>query len=334
MSGERQWLRYFRLVVAKDGTNTAALDLSGYRVAFRVTQAAVGRPCTAEISVYNVSDDTANQINAPTNERIVTNGNNAEHISVIIEAGYQEHHSVIFNGDLWWKSMSRLSETDTCLRLIAATGKRAHKYSIVDSSLPAGSSQSDVFRTIAQSMKDYGVESYADTSGLMSTKLPRGKVMYGMARDAMQSFADTNNLDWGYTNKGLTAFQKSPRRGQGNKIVILSPSTGLLDRPNATQSGIEARTLLNPDLEFGNYVQIDQSLIQTPDYSTEYKAVQENYAARGKVIAGDGFYQIRSRQHVGDTRGEDWYTDIIAIGVNEGAGFVEPGVWNFLANIQ
>ena len=79
-------------------------------------------------------------------------------------------------------------------------------------------------------MKDYGVESYADTSGLMSTKLPRGKVMYGMARDAMQSFADTNNLDWGYTNKGLTAFQKSPRRGQGNKIVILSPSTGLLER--------------------------------------------------------------------------------------------------------
>ena len=81
MSGERQWLRYFRLVVAKDGTNTAALDLSDYRVAFRVTQAAVGRPCTAEISVYNVSDDTANQINAPTNERIVTNGNNAEHRS-------------------------------------------------------------------------------------------------------------------------------------------------------------------------------------------------------------------------------------------------------------
>ena len=37
---------------------------------------------------------------------------------------------------------------------------------------------------------------------------------------------------------------------------------------------------------------------------------------------------------MGDTRGEDWYTDIIAIGVNEGAGFVEPGVWNFLANIQ
>ena len=105
MSGERQWLRYFRLVVAKDGTNTAALDLSDYRVAFRVTQAAVGRPCTAEISVYNVSDDTANQINAPTNERIVTNGNNAEHIFVILIF----HH----------RSLDRLREIQIILKVFS-----------------------------------------------------------------------------------------------------------------------------------------------------------------------------------------------------------------------
>lgn len=334
MSGERQWLRYFRLVVAKDGTNTTALDLSDYRVVFKVTQAAVGRPCTAEISVYNVSDETANQIEAPANTRIKTAGSKAQHISVILEAGYQEHHSVIFNGDLWWKSMSRLNETDTCLRLIAATGRRAHQWSTVDRSLPAGSTQEDVYKAIAQSMKAYGIESTVDPALFMGTKLPRGKVLYMMSRDAMQIFSDTNQLDWGYTNRGLAAVSKMAQREKGDTVIELTPSTGLLGRPNATQNGIQAKALLNPDLEFGAFVRIDQSLVQTPGYSTTYSAVQENYASEGRTIAGDGLYQIKSREHVGDTRGEDWYTNIIAVGVNEGAGFVSPSVWNFIANVQ
>lgn len=51
----RQWLRYFRLVVAVDKDNQQAIDLSEFRCKFRISQAVIGKPCTAEITVYNVS---------------------------------------------------------------------------------------------------------------------------------------------------------------------------------------------------------------------------------------------------------------------------------------
>ena len=51
----RQWLRYFRLVIATDKNNQQAIDLSEFRCKFHISQAVIGKPCTAEITVYNVS---------------------------------------------------------------------------------------------------------------------------------------------------------------------------------------------------------------------------------------------------------------------------------------
>ena len=50
----RQWLRYFRLVVAVDKDNQQAIDLSEFRCKIRLSQAVIGKPCTAENTVYNV----------------------------------------------------------------------------------------------------------------------------------------------------------------------------------------------------------------------------------------------------------------------------------------
>ena len=56
------WIRYFRLTVARDRTNTQALDFSSYHVTFEISQATVAQPCTARIRIYNVSDATLAQI--------------------------------------------------------------------------------------------------------------------------------------------------------------------------------------------------------------------------------------------------------------------------------
>ena len=102
MANYTQWLRYFRLIVATDGRNEEALDLSDFRVTFHISQAMVGKPCTADIKVYNVSQETVDKIEVPTNAVV-----GHKRLKVIIEAGYQEDHSMIFEGDLWWKSTGR-----------------------------------------------------------------------------------------------------------------------------------------------------------------------------------------------------------------------------------
>ena len=329
MSGQRQWKRFFQLVVAEDGSNTTAIDLSDFHVKFHITQAITSRPCTAEITVYNPSDETVNAISAPINQYVKD-----AHMKVIIDAGYEERHSVIFQGDLWWKSTGRESETDTYLRLIAASGDTANQYAVVNRSLPAGASQSEAFDVVMDSMKDYGV-GVCKRPTLSEAVLPRGKALYGLARDIMQGIADRNGFDWSYDPRGIVTI---PKQGalppaETKRVVVLTPNTGLLGRPNITENGIKARMLLNPLIDFGGLVQIDQSLVQNPDYQTAYSAVNENLPATGAMVAGDGLYLVKSREHIGDTRGDEWYTDIIAIGYSKGVQIpVSTEVYNFIPN--
>ena len=333
MAGEQQWLRYFRLYVQRDSGSQEMLDLSDYRVKFHITQNSTGRPCTAEISVYNVSDATANRISCPMYTRI---DQNKQHYRVIIDAGYQSHHGVIFKGDLWWKSMTRETETDTYLRLIAATGWRGYENATVSASVPAGSSQYVVVDAASKTLEPYGVQ-VARTPQLSPATLPRGKVLYGMTRDCLQSVADTNQIDWAFTDRGIIGLQKGnpPAPQDIAEVIILEPSTGLLDRPEVTTMGVKAKMLLNPSVEFGSYVSIASSHLKTPDYSTNYSAVNENLPATGTMVDPTGVYLVKSREHTGDTRGDAWYTDVIAIGTTSGVQAPLDGTYlNFMPNMK
>lgn len=306
-----QWLRYFRLIVSVDGTNTEALDLSDFRCTFHISQAMIGKPCTAEIKVYNVSQSTVDRIQAPTNAVV-----GSKRLKVLIEAGYQESHSLIFEGDLWWKSTGRETETDTFMTLVAATGDRAHQYAVVNASIPKGASQKQIFSTVMQSMSEKGVKSAAEPD-VMEGTLPRGKVLYKQASDAIQNFADTNGLEWGYGAGGLVMIRKDQTYKQDEDVIVLNARTGLIGRPTVTADGVEATCLLQPRIDLGSLVQIDNDTIQTQSYDTAVQAdILQNAAASGGFTSADGLYRVIGREHIGDTRGNDWYTHIICAGVH------------------
>lgn len=325
-----QWIRYFKLTVAVDGTNTAALDLSDYRVRFSISQAVVGKPTTADITIYNVAQSTVDQIQFPTNQEV---GN--KRLKVIIEAGYQNEHAIIFQGDLWWESVGRESETDTFMRLIAATGDTAHQYAVVNASIPAGATQEQVFTVIAQSMAEKGVESAGIPQELATTtKLPRGKVIYGMSAKAMQGLADTNNFLWGYGTNGLIAIPKTPSYDAQSDVVVLTSATGLIGRPKLTVNGVEFQCLLNPRIDVGSFVQIDNKSIQRNAYDTSAKpSLDKNDATLDVRISEDGLYRVISREVVGDTRGNEWYLNLIADGVNAAVTTRSPTITNSFVNM-
>ena len=327
MTAYAQWLRYCRLVVAVDGRNEEALDLSAFRVKFHIGQASVGKPCTAEITVYNVAESTVKRIATPTNQ--VVSGRRPH---VILEAGYEGSHSVIFEGDLYWKSTGRENGTDTFMRLIAGTGDRAHRYAVVNASIPRGATQEEVFSIVAQSMASEGVQ-VANKPRLMATQLPRGKVLYQMSSDAMQHLADTNEFEWGYTSSGLVAIRKDRSYDPNEAVIVLNAKTGLIERPMLTVDGVSAKCLLQPRIDIGTLVRIDNASIQRDSYDTSYKAdVQKNEATTDSMTSADGLYRVISREHVGDTRGNDWYTTIICEGVNAAVSPMTPTVMTNMPN--
>ncbi len=324
-----QWLRYFRLVVSVNGSNTDALDLSDFRVKFKITQAVVGKPTTAEITVYNVSPSTINKIQVPSNRAVASS-----RLKVIIEAGYQANHSVIFQGDLWWKSTGRESETDTFMKLIAATGDKAHQFAVVNTSIPKGATQAQVFNAVAKSFEDKGVRAKGMPKEVATaTKLPRGKVIYMMSRDAMQNLADTNNFNWGYGSDGLIAIPKEPIYDKSKDVIVLNARTGLIGRPTITVNGINAQCLLNPRLDIGSLLQIDNSTIQGSVYDTSVDAdIMQQQTATDAFISADGLYRVISREFVGDTRGNDWFANLICEGVNASQKPISPTVMNTIPN--
>ena len=326
-----QWLRYFKLTVAVDGSNTEALDLSDFRVKFHITQAVIGKPTTAEITVYNVAPSTINRIQVPTNKAV-----SYAKLKVIIEAGYQANHAIIFQGDLWWKSTGRESETDTFMKLIAASGDKAHQFAVVNTSLPKGATQAEIFGAVAKSFEANGVRASGMPKEVATaTKLPRGKVLYMMSRDAMQGLADTNNFNWGYGSEGLIAIPKEPIYDKTKDVVVLNARTGLIGRPTITVNGINAQCLLNPRLDIGSLLQIDNSTIQGGTYDTAVDAdIIQQQTATDAFISADGLYRVISREFVGDTRGNEWFANLICEGVNATQKPITPTVMNTIPNFQ
>lgn len=325
---DSQWLRYFRLIVTEGGDSENVLDLSDFRVRFHISQRVVGKPTTAEIFIYNVSQDTINAIRTPTNQFL-----SSSRPKVVIEAGYQSDHAMIFQGDLWWKSTGRESETDTFLRLIAATGDRVQNFSVVSASIPKGATQSQVFETVAKSMEKEGVSGPQTMPAMQEGRLPRGKVIYQPSAQAMNGLADTNDFSWGYGTNGLITVPKKPTFDGNTPVIVLTAATGLVGRPKLTVEGVTLQCLLNPRIDVGTLIQIDNRSIQRDAYDTAVGAsIEKNRSTTNDFVGADGIYSVISREFSGDTRGTEWYANLVAVAVY-GSKPVSPTIASTFPNM-
>ena len=297
----RQWLcRCSLLVGPKEGD---ALELGELRVAFTVKVSEQETPNSASIKVYNLSEATAGRIRK-------------EFTRVILQAGYQGNCSVIFDGNITkvalgqeggpgaGKNGGEGEGLDTCLEISAGDGDRAYNYALVNTSLAAGSTPDDHVRACMKAFSAKGIEpGYIPL--LPGQKLPRGKVMYGMARAYMRDTARRTGTAWSF-QKGK--MQMVPASGYlPGEAVVLSAGTGLIGTPKANDKGIEIKCLLNPRLRIGGRVRLDNA----------GGAGLKAGAGREPRDVHDGLYRILSITFSGDTRGADWYATLSCVGIDD-----------------
>lgn len=295
MTGQRQYLRACKLIVATAGGS--GLDLSGLHIKFSIKKADAQTPNTAEIRVYNVAETTVARIRK-------------EFSRVVLQAGYEANLGVIFDGNIKQVRFGRENGTDTYIDIAAGDGDDAYNYAVVNTTLAAGASQRDQINAAASPMSERGVKpGYIGETG--ETKLARGKVMYGMARDYMRQSAEASDTTWSIQDGKL---QFVPNTGVlPNQAVVLNSKTGLVGQPEQTNDGIKARCLLNPMLKIGGKVQINEKDVAQAKLADTSKDAQANKPAD---IAADGFYRLLVVEHSGDTRGNDWYSDLICLDID------------------
>lgn len=294
------------------------LDLSALHFKFKISAADIQSPNTAEIRVYNLADETVKKIKG-------------EFQVVTVQAGYEDTgvFGIIFQGSIKQFRVGKESAITSYLDILAADGDVAYNNAILKQTLAAGSTILQHAQAAVGAMG--AVSPNAITLNPNSQKalqafggmLPRGKVLFGMARTIMKSTAERLNATWSIQNgvvQVLPLNQYLP-----GQAVVLSALTGVVGIPEQTDEGIKIKTLLNPKLRIGGQVQIDNKSINqasaaSPNVSQIGAGLPFNVrAGRPQLLASvtnDGFYKIYVVEHEGDTRGQPWYSMITALAID------------------
>lgn len=314
---DQQWLRKASLVVSGE---TTALDLSDMHFRFHVSASNEEQPNNASIRVYNLSDDTIKRI---------TNRTPVEYTAVELKAGYQNGaYGTIFAGTIKQYRRGRENATDTYFDILAASNDVEYNFGTLSDSVAAGSSYEQVVQRISEGM---GLTSPAVVPPTFAgVKLSRGKVLWGMGRVFARNLANSQKVGWSIQRGKLTMIPLDSYLP--GEIVVLTSSTGMIGIPEQTNEGIRARCLLNPKLYIGGRMHIDNTSINTKGAGGGALVLpigQLAYNQRAQIempadISRDGYYMMYVIEHTGDTRGQEWYSDIIGLAMSGESGTVSP----------
>lgn len=254
-------------------------------------------PNSAEIRVYNLEENTAKRIRK-------------EFTQVILQGGYQGNYGVIFQGNIKQVILGRENSTDTFIDIVAGDGDNAYNFAVVNTTLRKGSTPMDQVSQAMAPMATMGVGSGfidADTT----SKLPRGKVMYGNSREYLRSVAQSQASSWSIQDQKIN-FTKL-RTYLPGQVVVLTSKTGMIGTPQQTNEGLNVKCLMNPFLRISGRIKVDNSAIELFKINL---SVPGSPANTPPPINADGIYYILVVNHVGDNRGLDWYSDLTCLSID------------------
>lgn len=295
-----QYLRQFSCVVAK--SDGEGLEFNQFKVSFMVRRGDFQTPNSCDVRIYNLSDKTVNLIGQK------------EFTTLSISAGYEGNFALIFQGTIKQYRIGRIDQLDSYVDLTAADGDEAYNFAPVLQSIPAGNNQASISNVLLSAMSRFGVtQGYIPT--LPDNGLIRGRVMFGLCRDEYRDFAWTNNCKWSIGDSKVDLIPYTSYIA-GGVVPVISVSTGLIGVPEQTQQGINIKTLLNPNYKIGTLIQLTAG-VNTFRRSLDLPSQVANInTALQTQTSADGLYYVMVANHKGDTRGNDWYTEMVCLSVD------------------
>lgn len=244
------------------------------RVVFRVEKSLGKDPNTAEVAIYNLKEATRGLLSQKA-------------IQTIIEAGYAGAAHVIFRGKLDYGATAR-EGTDWISNFESTDGGKEVRDSRINVSFKSVGFQAAILEAAnAMGLGLGNVEEKirgGNIRGALS-EFGAGLVMSGQAAPQFDKLVRSFGYEWSIQDEQIVLLEPAGVLDPGNAIV-LSSATGLVGSPQAGDDGtIEARSLMIPSMQPGRKVRIDSEFV-------------------------NGFFRVERSVFLGDTRGQEWYTDI------------------------
>lgn len=274
----RLYLRQFDLNIGGVGVVTATSDGRAkptLGVAFKVEKNSQKEPNPAEVTLWNLSQETRAKVEA-TKEKVA------------LYAGYTGAMFRLFIGDLIYASTQRQG-TEWVTKLQVHDGSVAYRSARVSESLGPGTLAQDAIKKAAGAL---GVPLGNLAEHLIPLRGPksygRGLVLSGKAEAELDKLLKTSGYEWSIQDGQLQVL--APGETLKDPVVVLNDTSGLIGSPEKStkeneRGHIKARSLLQPGLDPGRRVRVE-----------------------GEAISGD--YKVLRTVYTGDSWGQEWYADI------------------------
>lgn len=289
------------------GTEGEALDFADFKCYFQIIRGDTQQPNTCDLRIYNLKTETALKICSK------------EFSNVVIQAGYESNYGLVFRGVIKQQRLGRDDALNSYVAITAADGDEIYNFATIAINVGANKDANYHLTQLIQAVKDAAVyqriTSQTTLPLLSAVKFVRGKLYVGMARDVLRKFCEAYDLTYSVQDGQLTFI---PLTGYlPGEVPIISTETGLLGVPEQTQNGIEFTTLMNPKIKIGQLIQLQAKDVNQLRLGLDTLSTGNNLALQQQVKTQDqGFYYVMSANHYGDTRGEDWHTDVVCLAVD------------------
>lgn len=293
----RQWKRHAQVVIGKGGSGLLVENL---RVHFEVSKTVESAPNVAVIKIYNLS---------PINEAKIKN----EFDEVLLNAGYEGALRLVFRGNI--KHVYRYRDkSDYITEIEAGDGDKDFRKAVMNETLAAGTTNAQLVDRAVGSFKTTGGTAKGVVQINDRARL-RGKVISGNTRDVLHDVARESGANWSIQDGQLVIVKANSVLP--DEAIVITADTGMLGAPEINDKGIAVKCLLNLQLRVNGAIKLDNNGIKAKRQKAQALGKKQEDQKEPVRLDPDGIYKVLKITHKGDTRGQDWVSEIECIGLDQ-----------------
>jgi hypothetical protein len=239
-------------------------------------------PNGATIEVYNLT--------AAHRAAIRTRG-----LGIQLSAGYTNAVGQIFEGSLRWSDSIRHGP-DWITKIETGEGDLSYRLARLSRSFGAGTPVNYVVQTLVNTLGP-SASITTQTLASMPGQFSRGYVVHGPVSTELDAILSARGYEWHFDGARVVVLPKGATAGE--TAVLLTPKTGLVgsvehgspppgQKFDATHA-LRVKALIQPTIRPAGLVQIQ---------------------ADGIGLTAPAFFRVETVEHVGDTHGNEWYTEM------------------------
>ncbi len=308
MANSQSFLRTARVIISYG--DVEAFEVTDLRIRFEVTKLKPSTGNTMKLTIYNL-DPRAHPIAAKPRKV----GTGWRYGRVKLFAGYESESGLLFLGDI--KNVNtRRDGADIITDIYALDGGKATENAHMSQTFTAGAS------LLSQLDAGFSSMSKADPTiikapyqlGTVSKKKNVGsRSIFSDTRSFIDALAREYGFGWSIHNNTFRVSGHDDVFKSEAQAQVISKTTGMIGAPAITEKGATVKSLLLWDIAPDDPFRVES------EYGT-IKLGVDLFRNQTYKTLGEGYYKVLSVKHVGDTRGNTWFSNIEGIDIKNRLG--------------